>query len=181
MGGAGIDRIGLDGTLYDQVLDFIFYLGLAPERFQVHLPLFWLIANPLKGTSVNVKPPCMTETYPPTHSSCGSHLSFPKHKFLLCIPRMSGKTSEYHPAVLAAIAVVSDSKDFGAVQHLSGYEQYFAMARGVEGTVALDMSKFFDTNYHYMVPELDSSSKPTADWSKLIEKVCSLCRLRCAS
>ena len=45
------------------------------------------------------------------------------------------------------------------------------MARGVEGTVALDMSKFFDTNYHYMVPELDNSSKPTADWSKLVEKV----------
>ena len=57
------------------------------------------------------------------------------------------------------------------MQHLSGYEQYFAMARGVEGTVALDMSKFFDTNYHYMVPELDNSSKPTADWSKLVEKV----------
>lgn len=56
------------------------------------------------------------------------------------------------------------------VQHLSGYEQYFAMARGVEGTVALDMSKFFDTNYHYMVPELDNASKPTADWSKLLEK-----------
>jgi hypothetical protein len=34
---AGIDRIGLDGTLYDQVLDFIFYLGLAPKRFQVTL------------------------------------------------------------------------------------------------------------------------------------------------
>lgn len=34
---AGIDRIGLDGTLYDQVLDFIFYLGLAPKRFQVCL------------------------------------------------------------------------------------------------------------------------------------------------
>ena len=32
---AGIDRVGLDGTLYDQVLDFIFYLGLAPKRFQV--------------------------------------------------------------------------------------------------------------------------------------------------
>lgn len=54
---------------------------------------------------------------------------------------------------------------------MSGYDQYFAMARGVEGVVALDMSKFFDTNYHYMVPELDSSSKPAADWSKLIEKV----------
>ena len=60
---------------------------------------------------------------------------------------------------------------YGTVQGLKGYDQYFAMARGVEGVVALDMSKFFDTNYHYMVPELDSNSKPTADWSKLIEKV----------
>ena len=27
--------MGLDGTLYDQVLDTIFYLGLAPARFSV--------------------------------------------------------------------------------------------------------------------------------------------------
>ena len=26
--------MGLDGTLYDQTLDFLFYLGLVPERFQ---------------------------------------------------------------------------------------------------------------------------------------------------
>lgn len=32
---AGIDRVGLDGTLYDQILDFIFYLGLEPQRFKV--------------------------------------------------------------------------------------------------------------------------------------------------
>lgn len=32
---AGISLVGLDGTLYDQVLDFIFYLGLAPSRFSV--------------------------------------------------------------------------------------------------------------------------------------------------
>lgn len=32
---AGISLVGLDGTLYDQVLDFIFYLGLAPPRFSV--------------------------------------------------------------------------------------------------------------------------------------------------
>ena len=45
------------------------------------------------------------------------------------------------------------------------------MARGIEGVVALDMSKFFDTNYHYMVPELDSASTPQPNWSKFIEKV----------
>ena len=32
------------------------------------------------------------------------------------------------------------------------------MARGTEGAGALDMSKFFDTNYHYMVPELDTAT-----------------------
>lgn len=31
----GIDLVGLDGTFYDQVLDWTFLLGLAPERFQV--------------------------------------------------------------------------------------------------------------------------------------------------
>ena len=32
---AGIDRVGLDSTLYDQVLDMVCCLGLVPERFQV--------------------------------------------------------------------------------------------------------------------------------------------------
>lgn len=57
------------------------------------------------------------------------------------------------------------------LQSLSSYEQYFAMARGTEGIEALDMSKFFDTNYHYMVPELDDSSSPKPDWSQLLDKV----------
>lgn len=34
--GAGLDLVALDGTLYDQVLDFaVMYLGLVPERFKV--------------------------------------------------------------------------------------------------------------------------------------------------
>jgi 5-methyltetrahydropteroyltriglutamate--homocysteine methyltransferase len=73
---AGLQRIGLDGTLYDQVLDTTFLLGLAPQRFK----------------------------------------------------------------------------------HLHGLELYFAMARGAPGVAALDMSKFFDTNYHYEVISSSSSS-----------------------
>ena len=34
---------------------------------------------------------------------------------------------------------------------LSGLDLYFAMARGAAGVEALDMSKFFNTNYHYLV------------------------------
>ncbi|GAX84629.1 hypothetical protein CEUSTIGMA_g12050.t1 [Chlamydomonas eustigma] len=45
-------------------------------------------------------------------------------------------------------------------QHLSGLQQYFAMARGAEGKPALDMSKLFDTNYHFLVPELEPDTFP---------------------
>lgn len=37
------------------------------------------------------------------------------------------------------------------LQGLSGLAQYFAMARGTPGAPAMDMSKFYDTNYHYVV------------------------------
>lgn len=44
--------------------------------------------------------------------------------------------------------------------NLSGSEQYFAMARGQEGIPALEMTKWFDTNYHYLVPEIGSNWQP---------------------
>lgn len=34
-------------------------------------------------------------------------------------------------------------------------ETYFAMARGNEKSIAMEMTKWFDTNYHYIVPELE--------------------------
>ncbi|MGH3159134.1 MAG: 5-methyltetrahydropteroyltriglutamate--homocysteine S-methyltransferase, partial [Streptosporangiaceae bacterium] len=37
---------------------------------------------------------------------------------------------------------------------LDGLERYFAMARGAEGIAPLELTKWFDTNYHYLVPEL---------------------------
>jgi 5-methyltetrahydropteroyltriglutamate--homocysteine methyltransferase len=36
---------------------------------------------------------------------------------------------------------------------------YFAMARGTEEIHPLDMTKWFDTNYHYLVPEFESGMK----------------------
>ena len=57
--------------------------------------------------------------------------------------------------------------------HLSELDTYFAMARGYQGEAgdvrAFAMKKWFNTNYHYMVPEIDddtaiqlSGSKPFA-------------------
>lgn len=66
---ANIDLIGVDSTLYDQVLDMACTLGLIPDRF--------------KG--------------------------------------------------------------------LQDLELYFALARGHKDARALDMSKYFNTNYHYLV------------------------------
>ncbi len=38
--------------------------------------------------------------------------------------------------------------------HLSGLDAYFAMARGADDAPAMEMTKWFDTNYHYIAPEL---------------------------
>jgi 5-methyltetrahydropteroyltriglutamate--homocysteine methyltransferase len=36
---------------------------------------------------------------------------------------------------------------------------YFALARGNEAQPAMEMTKWFDTNYHYLVPELNAETK----------------------
>ncbi|MBR8742519.1 5-methyltetrahydropteroyltriglutamate--homocysteine S-methyltransferase [Nocardiopsis sp. MG754419] len=38
--------------------------------------------------------------------------------------------------------------------------RYFALARGEQGAPPLEMTKWFDTNYHYLVPELSPSTRP---------------------
>ncbi|WP_255990747.1 5-methyltetrahydropteroyltriglutamate--homocysteine S-methyltransferase [Chitinolyticbacter albus] len=38
-------------------------------------------------------------------------------------------------------------------------KQYFELARGNAGQPALEMTKWFDTNYHYLVPELDDHTR----------------------
>jgi 5-methyltetrahydropteroyltriglutamate--homocysteine methyltransferase len=39
-----------------------------------------------------------------------------------------------------------------------GLDTYFAMARGTDDVGAMEMTKWFDTNYHYIVPELGPES-----------------------
>lgn len=88
---SGVDRVAVGlFSLYDHVLDWTFYLGLAPARF----------------------------------------------------------------AKVAA-----------------GLPQYFAMARGVDGIPALDMTKWFDSNYHYEVPELSGASEPSANFGRYLDSV----------
>ncbi|MCJ0874583.1 5-methyltetrahydropteroyltriglutamate--homocysteine S-methyltransferase [Streptomyces sp. AP-93] len=48
---------------------------------------------------------------------------------------------------------------------------YFAMARGTQDVAPLEMTKWFDTNYHYLVPELGPDTVFTADPSKQVAEV----------
>lgn len=65
--------------------------------------------------------------------------------------------------------------------HLSSLDTYFAMARGYQGTngdvKALAMKKWFNTNYHYMVPEIEddthislNSTKPFDEFQEAGQK-----------
>ncbi|MFC5702022.1 5-methyltetrahydropteroyltriglutamate--homocysteine S-methyltransferase [Cohnella faecalis] len=59
---------------------------------------------------------------------------------------------------IAAFDLVPERfRKFGASDSLA---VYFAMARGKEGAPACEMTKWFDTNYHYLVPELASKPQP---------------------
>ncbi|OQS02379.1 5-methlytetrahydropteroyltriglutamate-homocysteine methyltransferease [Thraustotheca clavata] len=53
----------------------------------------------------------------------------------------------------------------------SDVDRYFAMARGLDGIPALDMTKWFDSNYHYEVPELNVHTTPKANFKNFIDTI----------
>ena len=85
----------------------------------------------------------------------------------------------FYDQVLDAIALV------GAVPERYGHDggdvdldTYFAMARGRQDATAMEMTKWFDTNYHYIVPELGpdtkfslSGTKPFDEHAEAMEEV----------
>ncbi|MGA5346812.1 5-methyltetrahydropteroyltriglutamate--homocysteine S-methyltransferase [Streptomyces griseoincarnatus] len=68
---------------------------------------------------------------------------------------MVGAIPERHRAAVAADAT----------------DGYFAMARGTQDVAPLEMTKWFDTNYHYLVPELGPDTVFTADSSKQVAEL----------
>ncbi len=54
---------------------------------------------------------------------------------------------------------------------MTGLARYFAMARGAPGVPALEMTKWFDTNYHYLVPEIDETVTPDAHFEDFLALV----------
>ncbi|MFD4950786.1 5-methyltetrahydropteroyltriglutamate--homocysteine S-methyltransferase [Streptomyces sp. NPDC058451] len=60
-------------------------------------------------------------------------------------------------------AIPARHRDAVAADPLDGY---FAMARGTQDVAPLEMTKWYDTNYHYLVPELGPDTVFTADSAK---------------
>ena len=50
-------------------------------------------------------------------------------------------------------------------------DRYFAAARGTDDVTPLEMTKWFDTNYHYLVPEITPSTSFSLDSSKVIAEL----------
>ncbi|MCK0158242.1 5-methyltetrahydropteroyltriglutamate--homocysteine S-methyltransferase [Cellulophaga sp. F20128] len=59
-------------------------------------------------------------------------------------------------------------------KNLSGLDQYFAMARGLQNeevdVTAMEMTKWFDTNYHYIVPEIIKNQTFALNSNKIINE-----------
>ncbi|XOB62694.1 5-methyltetrahydropteroyltriglutamate--homocysteine S-methyltransferase [Campylobacterota bacterium DY0563] len=55
-------------------------------------------------------------------------------------------------------------------KNLKDEELYFAMARGNQDSVAMEMTKWFNTNYHYIVPELSLEDEYSLNASKILEE-----------
>ena len=72
-------------------------------------------------------------------------------------------TFSYYDQVLDVVRLftlvperLAEAKDARGLLDLPGY---FALARGTETLPPLEMTKWFDTNYHYLVPEIGASTE----------------------
>ncbi len=63
-------------------------------------------------------------------------------------------------ALPARVAAISDDLD-----------RYFAAARGNDDVAPLEMTKWFDTNYHYLVPEIGTDTRFALNPAKLLAEL----------
>ena len=137
---AGVELTGLDGTLYDQMLDAVFQLGLLPPRFQVACFKRWVFER-WEGPRLEID-----SSAPPTRGCAARIARLATHRHLTTFPCSI--------ALQALKASAEPSPADGPYAGGGGLDLYFKLARGAEGAPALDMSKYMDTNYHIIVPEL---------------------------
>lgn len=71
----------------------------------------------------------------------------------------AGDFSLYDQMLDQAVLLGAVPARFGFDARSLSLKDYFALARGNAAQPAMEMTKWFDTNYHYLVPELDRNTK----------------------
>lgn len=84
--------------------------------------------------------------------------------------QIPSNTFSYYDHVLDTAVLFGAVPDRLPSPYVAGREVdlngYFALARGSDQTAPLEMTKWFDTNYHYLVPELGPDTRPALSWDK---------------
>lgn len=79
-------------------------------------------------------------------------------------------TFSYYDQVLDT-AVMLGALPARAAQVADDLDRYFAAARGNKDVAPLEMTKWFDTNYHYIVPEIGPSTKFSLNPDKVLSEL----------
>ncbi|MFD7713211.1 5-methyltetrahydropteroyltriglutamate--homocysteine S-methyltransferase, partial [Streptomyces sp. NPDC059786] len=83
----------------------------------------------------------------------------------------TGDFSYYDHVLDATVMVGAIPERHRAAVAADALDGYFAMARGTQDVAPLEMTKWFDTNYHYLVPELGPDTVFTADSAKQVAEL----------
>ncbi|MEC4015529.1 5-methyltetrahydropteroyltriglutamate--homocysteine S-methyltransferase [Streptomyces sp. H27-D2] len=80
----------------------------------------------------------------------------------------TGDFSYYDHVLDTSVMVGAIPPRHRAAVEADALDGYFAMARGTQDVAPLEMTKWFDTNYHYLVPELGPDTVFTANSAKAV-------------
>ncbi|WP_414170435.1 5-methyltetrahydropteroyltriglutamate--homocysteine S-methyltransferase [Streptoverticillium reticulum] len=83
----------------------------------------------------------------------------------------TGDFSYYDHVLDTSVMVGAIPARHRAAVEADALDGYFAMARGTQDVAPLEMTKWFDTNYHYLVPELGPDTVFTTDSAKQLAEL----------
>ncbi|MEW1719104.1 5-methyltetrahydropteroyltriglutamate--homocysteine S-methyltransferase [Streptomyces sp. NPDC093109] len=83
----------------------------------------------------------------------------------------TGDFSYYDHVLDTSVMVGAVPARHRAAVEADALDGYFAMARGTQDVAPLEMTKWFDTNYHYLVPELGPDTVFTADSARQVAEL----------
>ncbi|WP_030020062.1 5-methyltetrahydropteroyltriglutamate--homocysteine S-methyltransferase [Streptomyces monomycini] len=83
----------------------------------------------------------------------------------------TGDFSYYDHVLDTSVMVGAVPERHRAAVEADALDGYFAMARGTQDVAPLEMTKWFDTNYHYLVPELGPDTVFATDSAQQVGEV----------